>query len=169
MKQRILTAAGLSLAVMLSLSAAYALTSALPPSAGQNLVGTWDVRLSVPVCSSACPCLPGVSPGTRLHALHTYSGDGTMEEVYGGSLLFFRSDALGSWEHASDQEYTARYKFYFFNSTTGERLGTEVVTSQINLQGKDAFEAAATFDLFEADGVTPVRTGCQLNITGTRF
>ena len=169
MNQRILTAAGLSLAVMLCLSAAYALASALPPSAGQKLVGTWNVHLNYPVCNAACPCLPGVGTDTLLPALHTYSDDGTMEEVYAGSLLRFRTDALGSWEHARDQEYTARYKFFLFNPTTGEHTRTEVVTSQINPQGKDAFEAAATYDLFEADGVTPVRTGCPMNITGTPF
>ena len=169
MKQRILTTAGLSLALLLCLSAAYALSSPLPPSAGQKLVGTWNLHLSFPVCSATCGCPPGVTTDTRLPALHTYTDDGTMEEVYGGSLLIFRSDALGSWEQLPNQEYTARYKFFILNPTTGERTGTEVVTSQINLQGKDAFEAIATFDRFEADGVTPVRTGCQLNITGTRF
>ena len=43
-----------------------------------------------------------------------------------------------------------------------------LVTSQIELQGRDAFAATATFDLFAADG-TPIPNGCQINITGTRF
>jgi len=169
MKRRTLFTAGLSLALLLCISAAYTVVPALKPSGGQKLVGTWNVQLSVPVCSAACPCHPGVSPNMGLPALHTYSDGGTMEEVYGGSLLLFRSDALGSWEQLPDQVYTARYKFFFLDPTTGERTGTEVVTSHINFQGKDAFEAAATFDVFAADGMTPIRTGCQLNITGTRF
>ncbi len=89
-----------------------------------------------------------------------------MEEVSGGTL--FRGDALGSWEHLRDQEYAARYKFFIFNPVTGARTLTEVVTSQIELQGRDAFAATATFDLFAADG-TPIPNGCQINITGTRF
>ena len=172
MKRSILTTVGPSLALLLCLSVVYAGAAGQKlqlPSPGQKLVGTWDVTLRFPCGTQACPCLPGVTSDTRLQALHTYSGDGTIEEVYGGSLLLFRSDALGSWEYLRDQEYTARYKFFIFNPTTGERIFTEVVTSQINLQGKDAFEAAATFDRFEADGVTPVRTGCPINITGTRF
>jgi hypothetical protein len=98
--------------------------------------------------------------------MHTYSSDGTMEEVSGG--LFFRGDALGSWEHLRDQEYAAQYKFFIFNPVTGARTATEVVTSQIQLQGRDAFAATATFDLFAANG-SPIPNSCQLNITGARF
>jgi hypothetical protein len=89
-----------------------------------------------------------------------------MEEVSGGTL--FRSDALGVWEHLRDQEYSARYKFFIFNSATGQRVSMEVVTSQIQLQGPDAFAATATFDLIAANG-SLILTGCQINITGTRF
>lgn len=168
MKRRTLFTAGLSLALLLCLSAAYTVVPALSSSGGHKLVGTWDVHLSLPVCSAACGCPPGVGVGTQVPALQTYSESGTMEEVYSGTLLLFRSDALGSWEQLGDQQYRVRYKFFFFNSTTGENTGTEIVTSHVTLQGKDTFEAAATFDVFAADG-TPVRTGCQLNITGTRF
>ena len=169
MKTRILLMAGLSLVLLLCLSWTYTGVTAQPPSIGQRLVGTWEVTLRLPCGTSACPCLPGVSSDTLIPAMQTYSGDGTMEEVSGGSLLFFRSDALGSWEHVGGQEYAARYKFFQFNPTTGERTFTEVVTSHIELQGHDAFEATATFNLFEADGVTPVRSGCPIGIIGTRF
>jgi hypothetical protein len=135
MMKRILITAGLSLALMLCLSGTYTGATAQAPSTGQKLVGTWDVTLRFPVCSMACQC-PGGVPGT-----------------------LFRSDALGSWEHVRDQEYSARYKFFIFNPTTGLRILTEIVTSQIELQGRDAFDAAATFDLFAADGST-ISTGC---------
>jgi len=131
---------------------------------GQKLVGTWDVTLRFPVCSATCPC-PGGTPNIPIPALQTYSNDGTMVEVSGGTL--FRGPALGSWEHTTDQQYSARYAFFIFNSA-GARILKEVVTSQIDLQGRDAFEATATFDLFAADG-TPIPSGCQINITGTRF
>jgi hypothetical protein len=113
-----------------------------PPAHGQPLVGTWDVTLRFPVCSATCQC-PGGVPNIPLPALHTYSNDGTMEEMSGGSL--FRSDARGSWEHVRDHQYAARYKFFVFNAA-GMRILTEVVTSQIQLQGHDAFDATATFD-----------------------
>ena len=169
MKRRTLTTAGLSLALLLCLSAAYPSASGQKPqshSPGQKLVGTWDVTLRFAACTTVCPCPPGVTPDTLIPALHMYSSDGTMEEVSAGTL--FRSDALGSWEHLRDQEYLARYKFFIF-FPTGAHRSTEVVTSQIELQGRDAFAATATFDLFAADGMTPIQTGCQLNITGTRF
>jgi hypothetical protein len=168
MKRRTIITSGRSLALLLCLSVAYvgaAGQTQQSPSAGQKLVGTWDVTLRFPVCSAACPC-PGGVPNIPIPALHTYSNDGTMVEVSGGTL--FRSDALGSWEHVRDQEYSARYKFFIFNPTTGARILTEVVTSQIELQGRDALEATATLDLFAPDGST-ISTGCQINITGTRF
>ena len=166
MKRRILTTAGLSLALLLCLSGTYASAAAPPPSTGQKLVGTWDVTLQFAACDQTCQCPPGVTPDTLIPALHTYSSDGTMEEV--GGLTLFRSDALGSWEHLRDQEYAARYKFFLFSPVTGARTLTEVVTSQIQLLDRDSFAATATFDLFAANG-TPIPNGCQLNITGTRF
>ena len=169
MKTRILITAGLSLALLFLLSWPYTGATAQPPAIGQRLVGTWEVTLRLPCGTSACPCLPGVTSNTLIPALQTYSSDGTMDEVYGGSLLLFRSDALGSWEQVGGQQYSARYKFFIFNPTTGERLFTEVVTSHIELQGRDAFEATATFDRFEADGVTPVRSDCPIEITGRRL
>jgi hypothetical protein len=165
MKRRILTTAGLSLALLFCLSGTYTGATPQPPSTGQKLVGTWNVTLRFPVCDATCQC-PGGVPNIPIPALHTYSSDGTMEEVSGGNL--FRGDALGSWEHLRDQEYAARYKFFIFNST-GARTATEVVTSQIELQGRDAFAATATFDLFAADGVTPIPQSCIINMTATRF
>ncbi len=165
MKRSILITAGLSLALLLCLSGTYTGATARPPSSGQKLVGTWDVTLRFPVCDATCQC-PGGVPNIPIPALHTYSSDGTMEEVSGGTL--FRGDALGVWEHLRDQQYAARYKFFIFNAAAA-RTATEVVTSRIELQGRDAFAATATFDLFAADGTTVVSTGCPINITGTRF
>ena len=169
MKTRILITAALSLALPLLLSWAYTGATAQPHSMGQRLVGTWEVTLRLPACTFACQCPPGVGPDTLVPALQTYSSDGTMEEVYGGSLLLFRSDALGSWEQVGGQQYLARHKFFIIDPTTGERLFTDVVTSHIELQGRDVFEAMATYDRFEADGVTPVRSGCPIEIIGRRF
>jgi hypothetical protein len=164
MKRKILITAGLSLALLLCLSVTY--TGATPPPpTGQKLVGTWNVTLRFPVCDATCQC-PGGVANIPIPALHTYSSDGTMEEVSGGTLL--RGDALGSWEHLRDQEYAARYKFFIFNPA-GARILTEVVTSQIELQDRDSFAATATFDLFAADGVNPIPQSCIINITGTRF
>jgi hypothetical protein len=168
MKRKMSFTAVVSLALLFCLlvsNSGAAGQDAQSPAHGQPLVGTWDVTLRFPVCSATCNC-PGGVPNIPIPALHTYSNDGTMEEMSGGSL--FRSDALGSWDHVRDQEYSARYKFFIFNPATGARTLTEVVTSQIQLQGHDAFDATATFDLFAADG-TPIPNTCQINMTGTRF
>jgi hypothetical protein len=168
MKRKMSFTAVVSLALMLCLLASNtgaAGQDPQPPANGQPLVGTWDVTLRFPICSATCQC-PGGVPNIPIPALHTYSNGGTMEEMSGGSL--FRSDALGSRQHVRDQEYSARYKFFVFNPATGARTLTEVVTSQIQLQGHDAFDATATFDLFAADG-TPIPNTFQINITGMRF
>jgi hypothetical protein len=162
MKIRTLIVSGRSLALLFCLSMTCIGAVGQSPSTGQKLVGTWDVTLRFPVAA----CSPGGVANITIPALHTYSSDGTMEEVSGGTL--YRSDALGSWEHLRDQEYAARFKFFIFDPATGALRRTEVVTSRIELQDRDAFEAAATFDLFAADG-TPILTACPINITGTRF
>ena len=163
MKRKMSFAAAVSIALLICLLASNNGTAGKdtqPPAQGQPLVGTWEVILQF----GPCPNVPPVP----VPALHTYSSDGTMEEVSGGTL--FRSDALGSWEHVRDHQYAARYKFFVFNPA-GVRIFTEVVTSQIELQGNDSFHAAATFDLFGPDGVTPVpgSTDCAIAVTGTRF
>ena len=165
MRRRIIITAALSLAILLFPSGTYVGVKAEPVHAGHKLVGTWEVTLRFPECSMACPC-PGGVPNIPLPVVQTYSKDGTMSEVSGGTL--YRSDALGTWEHVRDQEYSARYKFFIFNPTTGARMLTEVVASQIQLQGRDAFEATATVDLFAADG-SLISSGCPINITGTRL
>ncbi|MGH9881205.1 MAG: hypothetical protein ACRD6N_07195 [Pyrinomonadaceae bacterium] len=164
MKRKVLITAALSLVLLFCMSATY--TGATATHTGQNLVGTWAVTLRFPECTTACPC-PGNIPNIPIPALHMYSNDGTMEEMSGGTLI--RSDALGSWEHVRDHEYSARYKFFIFSLTNGARIQTEVITSEIELQGHDAFAATATFDLFAADGITPISTRCPINISATRF
>jgi hypothetical protein len=164
MKRTSIIAAALVLLITFGLVVGYGGVTGQSPAIGQKLVGTWGVTLRFPVCSSACPC-PGGVPNIPIPVLQTYSSDRTMTEVSGGTL--FRSAALGSWEHARDQEYLARYAFFIFNAD-GTRRAKEVVTSQIQLQDQDAFEATASADLFAPDG-TPLGTGCPINITGTRF
>jgi len=60
-----------------------------------GLVGTWNVTLKFPVCSTACPC-PGGVPNIPISALHTYQKGETLLEVPGGTL--FRGPGVGTWE-----------------------------------------------------------------------
>ncbi len=48
------------------------------------------------------------------------------------------------------------------------RTGSEEVTSQISLTGPNAFEASASFDLFDAAGEI-IGQGFVINETATRF
>jgi hypothetical protein len=99
MNRRIIITAGLSMALLLCLSGMYTGATAQLPSPGQKLVGTWDVTLRFPVCSTACQC-PGGVPNIPIPAMHTYSDDGTMEEMSGGTL--FRSDATSQRRHKEE-------------------------------------------------------------------
>lgn len=130
----------------------------------KRLVGTWNVTLQFPQCSSACAC-PGGVPNIPIPALQTYLQDGSILEVSGGSPL--RGPALGSWQHLGQQQFGARFKFFLFNPD-GSRRGSEVITDHIDLTGPDAFQAIATFDLFDAvDNV--IEQGCPINETARRF
>jgi hypothetical protein len=128
-----------------------------------KLVGTWNATLKFPDCS-VCPC-PGNTPNIPIPALQTYFGDESILEVGGGSL--FRGPGLGSWERVGLHEFAGHFKFFIFKPD-GTRSGSEEVTSQINVTGRDTFESSATFDLFDAVG-NKKATGCAINETGTRL
>ncbi len=126
-----------------------------------KLAGTWNVTLRFHDCAAACSC-----PGIPLPALQMYVRDGSILEVGGGNSVV-RGPGLGSWEHLGHHQFVARFKFFVFNSD-GSRKGSEEVTSHIDLTGPDAFEAAATFELFDAMG-NKTAEGCPINETATRF
>jgi hypothetical protein len=132
----------------------------------KTLAGTWNVTATFPQCTAACPC-PGGVPNIKIPALHTYVKGGSLVEVPGGTL--FRGPGTGSWEHADDHQFVARFKFFIFNAL-GMRTASEEVTSHIDLTDANTFEAAATFDLFDAAG-KQINVGqvCNINETATRF
>jgi len=140
------------------------------PAVGQdneearNLPGTWNVTLRFSDCTALCPC-PGGVPNIPIPALHTYLKRESVLEIPGGTL--FRGPGLGTWEHVGDHDFTAHFRFFIFNPD-GSRRGSEVVTSHIDLSSPDTFEAAATFDLFDAAG-NMTGQGCRINETATRF
>ena len=130
----------------------------------KQLVGTWNVTLHFPACTAACPC-PGGVPNIPIPALHAYLQHGSILEISGGSPL--RGPGVGSWERVDDHQFTARFKFFLFNPD-GSRRGSEEITNHIELTGPDAFEANATFDLFDAAG-NMTGQGCAINESATRF
>ncbi len=135
----------------------------------RTLAGTWNVTLRFPQCTTACPCPAGV-PNIPIPALHMYLKPGSILEVPGGTL--FRGPGVGSWEHQEHfgpHEFVARFKFFIFNAA-GMRTASEEVTSHIDLTGPNAFEATATFDLFDNAG-NKINDGqvCHINETATRF
>jgi len=157
-------------AAILLFVGALALLAAGKPVAGQEggearkLVGTWNVTLRFPTCTSQCPC-PGGVPNIPIPALHTYRQDESMVEAGGGSL--FRGPGLGLWEHVAGHELTAHFKFFLFKPD-GTPRGSEEVTNHIELTGPDTFDANATFDLFDAAG-NRTGQGCPITESGTRF
>ena len=86
-------------------------------------------------------------------------------EAPGGTLL--RGPGMGSWERLDHHQFEARFKFFLFNPD-GSRRGSEEITNHIELTGPDAFEANATFDLFDAAG-NMTGQGCAINESATRF
>ncbi len=127
----------------------------------KRLAGTWNVTLQFHDCPTECSC-----PGIPLPALHMYLRDRSILEVGGGNSLV-RGPGLGSWEHVGHHQFVAHFKFFIFNSD-GSRKGSEEVTSHIDLTDPNAFEANATFDLFDAMG-NKTAEGCPINEIATRF
>ena len=160
---------GMTLAVMLTLLVGQELVFGHDDgdrTAPSKLEGTWNVTLRFPDCSSQCPC-PGNTPNIPIPALHMFLKHGSYLEVPGGSPL--RGPGLGSWERIGHHQFEARFKFFLFNADNSRR-GSEDVTSHIHLTGPDAFEATATFDLFDTTGnKTSPEEGCPITETATRF
>jgi len=131
-----------------------------------KLEDTWNVTLQFPVCSTECPC-PSSVPNIPIPALHMFLKHGFYLEAPGGSPL--RGPGLGSWERLGHRQFEARFKFFLFIPDFSRR-DYEEVTSHIHLTGPDAFEATATFDLFDTTGnKTSPEEGCTSNETATRF
>ena len=131
-----------------------------------TLVGTWDVIIRFPEssCNNACNC-PGNTPDIPLPTLNTLLEQGGM--LWSGGALVV-STGHGTWEDLGDNQFTARFKFFIFDLTTGFPTGSEEVTKDIRVTGPDTFEATSTYDLFDAAG-TVVAQSCIINETATRF
>jgi len=131
-----------------------------------TLVGTWDVIIRFPEssCNNACNC-PGNTPDIPLPTLNTFLEQGGM--LWSGGALVV-STGHGTWEDLGDNQFTARFKFFIFDLTTGFPTGSEEVTKDIRVTGPDTFEATSTYDLFDAAG-TVVAQSCIINETATRF
>jgi hypothetical protein len=149
---------GLALAVLLTLLVGSAAAD------NSKLAGTWNVTVRFPVCDAICTC-PGGVPNIPIPGLHQYQQHGALLEI--GSSVF-RGPGVGSWERVGDKHFVARYKFFLFSPTNLSCIGSEEVTNDIRLTGPDAFEATATFDLFDAAGNMTAQ-GCLINGTATRF
>jgi hypothetical protein len=130
------------------------------------LVGTWDVILRFPEssCNNACSC-PGNTPDILIPTLNTFLEHGGMLWSAGALVV---GPGHGTWEYFGDDHFTARFKFFIFDLTTGLQTGYEEVTKDICLTGPDTFAATSTYDLFDAVGTVVVQ-GCIVNETATRF
>ena len=153
-----------AVASMAMLSLSFGPTAAAGQDGKGRLAGTWNVTLKFPTCSATCPC-PGGVPNLPIPALQSFQRHGSIVEIGGGSLL--RGPGVGTWERTDDDRFTARFKFFIFNAD-GTRRGSEEITDDIELTGPDAFEANATFDLFDATG-NLIGQGCAISESATRF
>jgi len=152
---------GLALAVLLTL-----LVGSVGAQDSSALVGTWDVILRFPEssCNNACSC-PGNTPDIPIPTLNTFLEHHGMLWSAGALVV---GPGHGMWEYLGDNQFTARFKFFIFDLTTGFLTGNEAVTKDIRVTGPDTFEATSTYDLFDAAG-NPTATGCIINETATRF
>ena len=127
---------------------------------GRKLEGTWRVQVTIRVCQT------GVAIRT-FPSLVTFAQGGTMTETTSAASPALRGPGHGVWEHRGGRTYTSVMEAFTFNPA-GIWTGTQRVTQTVELEhGSDEFNANASSEIFDANGVL-LMTGCSTAV-GTRL
>jgi hypothetical protein len=159
---KVITAVGLASVLALFLVHA---ASARPDgeSDAKNLVGTWDVTITLQNCST------GAQVGLPFQSLLTFNQGGTMTETTSNPMFFpaMRGPGHGTWNHAGHRTYDAAS--LAFITSNGVLTQTQKISQTIELgSDRDSFTVSnASVQFFDPAGAL-VRAGCA-NATGKRF
>jgi hypothetical protein len=127
---------------------------------GRKLEGTWRVQVTIRVCQT------GVAIRT-FPSLVTFAQGGTMTETTSAASPALRGPGHGVWEHTGGRTFSSVFEAFTFNPA-GVWTGTQRVTQTIELEhGSDEFNANASLEIFDANGVL-IATGCSTAV-GTRL
>jgi hypothetical protein len=118
-----------SILALLALTTAVAVGAAFTPagnasdehSSGNQLAGTWIVKVNLP------------APQPALTSLQVVTDDGSFIELANDSSGAARTPQLGSWERISGRLYAASGTFFRFNPQTGAHVGSMKILRTIRL------------------------------------
>ena len=151
--------------VMAPLVVAWAsLTMVVATASGQGtpggiLQGTWEMQITRTDCAG--------HPLGSFPSVAIFMAGGTMMESQAGTPQAQKTPGEGVWQHATDNTYAFRFKFFTFNSLN-VFTGWVIIagTTTVNPTG-DANAGSATIKVYAPNGVL-VATACA-EIAGTRF
>jgi hypothetical protein len=151
--------------IMAPLVAACAsLTMVVATASGQGtpggiLQGTWEMQITRTDCAG--------HPLGSFQSVAIFMAGGTMMESQAGTPQALKTPGEGVWQHATDNTYAFRFKFFTFNSLN-VFTGWVIIagTTTVNPTG-DANAGSATIKVYAPNGVL-VATACA-EIAGTRF
>jgi hypothetical protein len=165
MKKRLLkTSSYFILAIVLGLTAAYALRSERAVGQGDSpsgkLQGTWRADVTLTNCAG--------TPIRTFQSLITFVPPGT-PGVAAGSVLevsnstFFRSAGQGIWRYESGRTFSTNFRHFLFDSS-GVAIRTNDVTKTIVLGASDnEYTATTAFEMRDLSG-NLVQAGCATDV-----
>ncbi|HMO79627.1 MAG TPA: hypothetical protein PKD24_02440 [Pyrinomonadaceae bacterium] len=128
-------------------------------NAGNQIEGTWDVRVNITVCATGATLL-------SFDAMGLFAANGTFHDTNATNPAV-RSSGFGVWERVRGRDY--RFAFKFFRFDTAENYqGYNVVRHNVRLNhGGSSYVSSGTAEFYDADG-NLMMLGCS-NSTATRF
>ncbi len=127
---------------------------------GQQLIGTWEVQVTVRNCptGAALRSFPSVT---------TFIAGGTMLESTSGIPQALKTPGQGVWSHVAGNIYRLKFKSFNFDAA-GNYTGWTIIKHELQLDRlANETTSAGTFEVYAPNGVL-VSSGCSTT-TATRF
>ena len=127
---------------------------------GGQLVGTWDVQVTIRDCQTNAEI-------RTFPSLTTFMFGGTVVDSTSGMPQAAKTPGHGVWNHAGGNLYRFKFKSFSFGPT-GTFTGWTIITHEASMDpGGNSYESAGTAEVYNPAGVL-VATGCS-STTATRF
>jgi hypothetical protein len=126
-----------------------------PSSANRDLIGTWEVQVSIRDCVSQ-------EVVRTFPSLLTFGAHGTLIETTAAGSPAVRGPGHGNWQMIANDTYFAIFKAFRFNSN-GDWIGGLTVTQVITLEKTGIWTASGSTEFTDTEG-NVVNTGCSTAI-----
>src|SRR6187431_1943106 len=128
---------------------------------GGQLVGTWDVQVTIRDCQT------NAEIGLPFPSLTAFMFGGTLVDSTSRMPQAAKTPGHGVWSHAGGNLYRFKFKAFSFGPT-GTFTGWTIITHEASMDpGGNSYESAGTAEFYNSAGVL-VGTGCS-STTATRF